>query len=187
MNRMGTRRSLAVSVAIVLTMGFVSACGSGDDPSPAAAPDELIEQQASEQEAPEQDREALEQEQGAVEQEAFERELAELEQDLERLMEQDPAAALAELEELLGMVDYSAFAAACELGAVFAVGEGCHVVGVGHFFVDENGWGVFDTDNYPDAEGLTRTLSGNTSVSGPNDRFTAESNDDGIWTITALP
>ena len=215
MHSLSARRPLAAFISLALTVALVSACGSGDDAAPAAPPEptEPTEQQASE--PPEQqasDLEALEQEQERLEQESLEleleterleREALELErealesldqdleafeQDLERMMEaEDPEAALAELAELLGASDFSAFAADCELGATFAVGEGCHVVGVGHFYVGDDGWGVFDNEYYPNPDGTWSTASGNNSVSGPNNQFMAESNDDDTWTITALP
>lgn len=108
------------------------------------------------------------------------------------------AEALAELESMMSdSGSLAAYDTDCAVGAVFAIGDGCVVEGVGHFYVEDDGQdgslGTFSTDAWPDAEGYS-TVSTSTSEikvdeysDEPDDQFGAINNEDGTWTVTALP
>ena len=89
---------------------------------------------------------------------------------------------LAELEEFFDFTEYDT---ECSLGMTFMVDEGCHVVGLGYFYVEDDGFGLFSTEE--DDEGYSTTWSGNKRTGGPNDKFVAEVDENGIWTIISMP
>ena len=121
------------------------------------------------------------------------------------LTELPQAELTALLDELAGPYtpEVLVYGTPCSVGDTFDTGEGCHIVGHGHFYVNENGFGVFTPDAYTvhgDAYGETTATPSldealdevfyETSIARParpGDRFAAETNDEGTWTVTALP
>ena len=130
---------------------------------------------------------------------------------MEELLARDDLTELPEaeltalLDELAGPYtpEVLVYGTPCSVGDTFDTGEGCHIVGHGHFYVNENGFGVFTPDAYTvhgDAYGETTATPSldealdevfyETSIARParpGDRFAAETNDEGTWTVTVLP
>ncbi len=169
---------LRVSVIAVAAAVALAACGSDESPpEPVAqaeggltAETEVIETETLETEALLAETEAIE-----AETEALEAELDVL-AELEAMMEGD-LAILGEPSELL------AYDTDCAAGMVLAAGEGCVVDGLGHFYGGE--LGHFNTEAFAGADGMS-SLSISTGTIDDYG-FAAANNDDGTWTITAVP
>ena len=118
-----------------------------------------------------------------------------------------PEAELAALlDELAGPYtpDVLVYSTPCAVGGTFEAGEGCHVIGHGHFYVDGDGTGVFTPDAYTVHEDIYSETTASSSIdealdevfyetsiarpARPGDRFAAEKNEgESAWTVTALP
>ena len=199
---------LRVSVIAVAAAVALAACGSDESPpEPVAqaeggltAETEVIETETLETEALLAETEALLAETEALlaetaieaETEALEAELVAIEAELDALeaeldvlaeleaMMEGDLAILGEPSELL------AYDTDCAAGMVLAAGEGCVVDGLGHFYVDDGGeLGHFNTEAFAGADGMS-SLSISTGTIDDYG-FAAANNDDGTWTITAVP
>ena len=175
---------LRVSVIAVAAAVALAACGSDESPpEPVAqaeggltAETEVIETETLETEALEAELVAIEALNAELD--ALEAELDVL-AELEAMMEGD-LAILGEPSELL------AYDTDCAAGMVLAAGEGCVVDGLGHFYVDDGGeLGHFNTEAFAGADGMS-SLSISTGTIDDYG-FAAANNDDGTWTITAVP
>ena len=83
--------------------------------------------------------------------------------EMEELLARDDLADIPEaelaalLDELAGPYtpDVLVYSAPCAVGGAFAAGEGCHVIGHGHFYVDGDGTGVFTPTRTPSTKTST--------------------------------